>query len=86
MKSSLSVNGQLHEISAESPHTPLLYVLRNELGLKGPKFGCGFEQCNSCNVLIDGADVPSCRLPISQLANSEITTVEGLGNADDLHP
>ena len=68
------------------PETPLLYVLRDELGLKGPKFGCGLEQCNACKVLLDGADVPSCQLPVQQALGMAITTVEGLGTADELHP
>ena len=81
----LHVNGKTHQITAD-PQTPLLYVLRNDLGLKGPKFGCGLEQCNACKVLIDGADVPSCQIPIQQVAELPITTVEGLGTADSLHP
>jgi aerobic-type carbon monoxide dehydrogenase small subunit (CoxS/CutS family)/xanthine dehydrogenase molybdopterin-binding subunit B len=81
----LQVNGKSHQITAD-PETPLLYVLRNDLGLKGPKFGCGLEQCNACKVLIDGADVPSCQIPIKQVAGLQITTVEGLGTADSLHP
>ena len=84
-KITLRVNGQTHEVEVE-PETPLLYVLRNDLGLKGPKFGCGLEQCNTCKVLVDGADVPSCQTPVSHVARLEITTVEGLGSADDLHP
>jgi aerobic-type carbon monoxide dehydrogenase small subunit (CoxS/CutS family) len=81
----LHVNGQTHQITAD-PETPLLYVLRNDLGLKGPKFGCGLEQCSVCKVLVDGADVPSCQLPIHRVAGLQITTVEGLGTADALHP
>ncbi len=81
----LTVNGQTHVLAVE-PETPLLYVLRNELGLAGPKYGCGQEQCNACKVLIDGADVPCCQLPVAQAAKSAITTVEGLGTADALHP
>jgi nicotinate dehydrogenase subunit A len=82
---SLKVNDSIHEI-VTSQETPLLYVLRNELGLVGPKYGCRLEQCNACLVLIDGQDVPSCRLPVSQAAGLQITTIEGLGTADSPHP
>ncbi|HLV35848.1 MAG TPA: molybdopterin cofactor-binding domain-containing protein [Spirillospora sp.] len=81
----LRVNGQTHRVTAD-PETPLLYVLRNDLGLKGPKLGCGVEQCGACKVLIDGAAVPSCHLPLKQVTGSEITTVEGLGSGAELHP
>ena len=82
---SLKVNNKIHQCTS-SPETPLLYVLRNELGLKGPKFGCGLEQCNSCKVLVDGQDVPSCQLPISHVEDLEIITIEGLGTLENLHP
>ncbi|MEZ4706596.1 MAG: molybdopterin cofactor-binding domain-containing protein [Caldilineaceae bacterium] len=81
----LTVNGQTHTLNID-PATPLLYILRNDLNLKGPKYGCGEEQCYACKVLIDGADAPSCKLPVSQAQGSEITTVEGLGSADAMHP
>jgi nicotinate dehydrogenase subunit B len=81
----LLVNGKSYQVEVD-PETPLLYVLRNDLNLKGPKFGCGLEQCNACKVLVDQADVPSCQLPVKQVAGLEITTVEGLGDADNLHP
>lgn len=81
----LNVNGQTHQLEID-PQTPLLYALRNDLGLKGPKYGCGLEQCNTCKVLIDGADVPSCQVPVEQVQGLAITTVEGLGTADELHP
>ena len=84
-KITLHVNGQTHDIQVD-PETPLLYVLRNDLGLNGPKFGCGLEQCNTCKVLVDGADVPSCQTPVAHVAGLEITTVEGLGSEDNLHP
>jgi CO/xanthine dehydrogenase Mo-binding subunit/aerobic-type carbon monoxide dehydrogenase small subunit (CoxS/CutS family) len=73
----LNVNGQRREVHA-APDTPLFYILRNDLGLKSPKFGCGLEQCGACKVLVNGEARPSCRLPISQLQGAEITTVEGL--------
>ena len=81
----LRVNGESHTLSLD-PRTPLLYALRNDLGLKGPKYGCGVEQCGACKVLIDGADAPSCQLAVEQIAGLEITTVEGLGNAENPHP
>ena len=81
----LRVNGRVHRVSVE-PDTPLLYVLRNDLGLKGAKFGCGLGQCGACKVLIDGQAVPSCRMPVRSAQGREITTVEGLGTADDLSP
>jgi CO/xanthine dehydrogenase Mo-binding subunit/aerobic-type carbon monoxide dehydrogenase small subunit (CoxS/CutS family) len=81
----LHVNGNLAPVDVD-PETPLLYVLRNDLGLSGPKYGCGEEQCGACKVLVDGAAVPSCKLPVSQVQNAEITTVEGLGSADAMHP
>lgn len=81
----LNVNGVAREIAVD-PETPLLFVLRNDFGLKGPKFGCGLEQCNSCKVLVDGTDVPSCQLPVSQVEGAVITTVEGLGSTENLHP
>lgn len=82
---SLNVNGALHQVEAD-PETPLLYVLRQDLGLKGPKYGCGLEQCGACKVLVDGEDVPSCQLPVKQVAELPIITIEGLGTADSPHP
>jgi nicotinate dehydrogenase subunit B len=82
---SLRVNGRTHRLSV-APDTPLLYVLRNDLGLKGAKLGCGLEQCGACKVLVDGEAVPSCRMPIRSAQGREITTLEGLGTVDDLHP
>ncbi|MEM7118580.1 MAG: molybdopterin cofactor-binding domain-containing protein [Chloroflexota bacterium] len=81
----LHVNGKTVSFTG-NPETPLLYVLRNHLELVGTKFGCGLEQCNACKVLIDGADVPSCQIPVQQVAGLEITTIEGLGSAEQLHP
>ena len=79
------VNNKPRQIDAD-PETPLIYILRDELQLKGTKLGCGLEQCNSCKVLVDGADVPSCQLPIKQVDGLSITTVEGLGTPERLHP
>ncbi len=81
----LIVNGQERRLQRD-PQTPLLYVLRNDLGLKGPKYGCGVEQCGSCKVLVDGADVPSCQLPVGHVAGMKIITVEGLGDENGRHP
>lgn len=81
----LNVNGTSHQLSVD-PATPLLYILRNDLNLKGHKYGCGEEQCGACKVLVDGNAVPSCKLPVTQAQETEITTIEGLGSADELHP
>ena len=81
----LSVNGTEHEISAPE-NTPLLYVLRNQLGLKAAHFGCGTGQCGACRVLIDGQAVASCDTPLWAALGKRVTTVEGLGNAAQPHP
>jgi nicotinate dehydrogenase subunit A len=82
---SLEVNGRKHELDV-GPETPLLYVLRNDLGLNGPKFGCGLGQCGACTVLIDGSAVLSCVTPAGQGAGRKIVTLEGLGSAEKPHP
>jgi aerobic-type carbon monoxide dehydrogenase small subunit (CoxS/CutS family) len=74
----ITVNGQQHSVQADS-ETPLVYVLRNELGLHGTKFGCGVAQCGVCSVLLDGQEIRSCVIPVSMAAGHEITTLEGLG-------
>ena len=84
MAINLKVNGASHRVPAE-PDTPLLYVLRNDLGLNGAKFGCGLAQCGACTVLIDGKPVRSCVTPIGSLGSAEITTIEGLGTPDKPH-
>src|SRR5215472_4241651 len=81
----ITVNGERHIVQA-APDTPLLYVLRNELGLNGPLFGCGLEQCGACTVLRGAEAVPSCMLPVGDVAGSQITTLEGLGTVDEPHP
>jgi nicotinate dehydrogenase subunit A len=81
----LQVNGREQAVSVDG-ETPLLYVLRNDLGLSGPKFGCGLGQCGSCAVLIDGREIRSCITTIASVANRKITTSEGLGTPDKLHP
>ena len=85
MAVSLKVNGTVHSVAAE-PDTPLLYVLRNDLGLVAAKFGCGLGQCGACTVLVDGAPVRSCITPIGTLGQSEITTLEGIGTLERPHP
>lgn len=81
----LTVNGQTFQLAVE-PKTPLMYVLRNELGLVGTKYGCGLEQCGACNILVDGVAVPSCELPVEHVTGMKITTIEGLGTPENLHP
>jgi aerobic-type carbon monoxide dehydrogenase small subunit (CoxS/CutS family) len=80
----LNVNGQRHEAGAD-PETPLLYVLRNDLKLKGARFGCGLGQCGSCTVLVDGKAVQSCDFPLSAAAGKAVTTIEGLAAGGKLH-
>ncbi|HEV2530067.1 MAG TPA: (2Fe-2S)-binding protein [Thermomicrobiales bacterium] len=81
----ISVNGESHQVEA-TPDTPLLYILRNELGLHAAKFGCGLAQCGSCTVLQDGQPIRSCVTPVERTVGSEITTLEGLRTEDKLHP
>jgi nicotinate dehydrogenase subunit A len=81
----LRVNGTTKTVSV-APDTPLLYVLRNDLELNGPKFGCGLAQCGACTVLVDGEAVRSCVTPVSAVARRRITTIEGLGTVEKLHP
>ena len=85
MAINIKVNGATHSVPAE-PDTPLLYVLRNDLGLNAAKFGCGLAQCGACTVLIDGKPVRSCATPIDVLGQSEITTLESLGTIERPHP
>jgi nicotinate dehydrogenase subunit A len=85
MALNIKVNGAMHSVPAE-PDTPLLYVLRNDLGLNSAKFGCGLAQCGACTVLVDGKPVRSCVTPIDTLGHSEITTLEGLGTPEQPHP
>jgi nicotinate dehydrogenase subunit A len=82
---SLSVNGQAHTVDVE-PATPLLYVLSDEIGVRGPKFGCGLGQCGSCTVIVRGRAVRSCVTSMSSVAGAEITTLEGLGTPEKPHP
>jgi len=82
---SLNVNGKSHQVDVE-PDTPLLYVLRDNLGLHGPKFGCGLAQCGSCTVLIDGKAVRSCVHPLSKVGPGKVVTLEGLGTPQKPSP
>src|SRR6202790_886636 len=81
----LRVNGRDCEVQAD-PNTPLLYLLRNDLKLKGTRFGCGEAQCGACNVLLDGNAVPSCDTPLWSVPGHEVTTIEGVGGESGLHP
>ena len=81
----LKVNGQSHSVDLD-PATPLLYVLEDDLELRGPKFGCGLGQCGSCTVIVKGEAIRSCITPVAAVAGSEITTLEGLGTIEKPHP
>src|ERR1700750_2030359 len=81
----LGVNDPDHTIEAD-PDMPLLYALRNDLGLSNPHFGCGLAQCGACTVHIDGAAVRSCVTPMSSVGNAKVTTLAGLGTAEKPHP
>src|ERR1700722_7916162 len=82
---SLKVNGQVHTVNLD-PTTPLLYALSDDLQLRGPKFGCGLAQCGACTVIVKGEAIRSCVTPVQSVANSEITTLEGLGTPEKPHP
>src|SRR5271169_1675901 len=82
---SLKVNGQTHSVDLD-PEIPLLYVLRNDLALKNPRFGCGLGQCGACTVIVNGQAVRSCVLPAAAAVGKEIVTLEGLGTPGNPHP
>lgn len=82
----LEVNGKKSELALDDPEMPLLYALRDDLGLRGPRFGCGLGQCGSCTVIIDGEAVRSCMTAVSTVEGKSITTLEGLGNSAKPHP
>jgi nicotinate dehydrogenase subunit A len=82
---SLKVNGTTHDVDVE-PSTPLLYVLRNDLDLHGPRFGCGLGQCGACTVIVKGQAIRSCLTPVQAVAGAEVTTLEGLGTSERPHP
>jgi nicotinate dehydrogenase subunit A len=83
---SLNVNGAARRIEVDDPEMPLLLALRNDLGLHGPRFGCGLAQCGACTVHVNGESVRSCVYPVSRAAEQKITTLEGLGTPEKLHP
>jgi nicotinate dehydrogenase subunit A len=85
MRYVLQINGRAATVDVD-PQTPLLTVLQNDLALTGPKFGCGLGQCGACTVLVNGAAVRSCQMPISTVGRRAVTTVEGLGTPERLHP
>ena len=85
-KLTLRVNGRTREVESDDPDVPLLYLLRNDLGLTGTHFGCGLDQCGACNVLIDGRAVRSCVTPARSVAGRDIVTIEGLGSPDKPDP
>jgi len=81
---SLTVNGRTRVVDVD-PATPLLYVLRNDLELKGPRFGCGLAQCGACSVIMDGDAIRSCITPVNVAQNRSVTTLEGLGSVNEPH-
>jgi nicotinate dehydrogenase subunit A len=85
MAISLTVNGRAHTVDVD-PATPLLYVLSDDLGLRGPKFGCGLGQCGACTVIARGAAIRSCVTPVSTVQGTDILTLEGLGTPEKPHP
>ncbi|MBK1660928.1 (2Fe-2S)-binding protein [Paracraurococcus ruber] len=82
----MTVNGRAVSVTVDDPAMPLLYALRNDLGLTGPHYGCGLGQCGACTVHVDGAAMRSCLLPVGELAGKQVTTLEGLGTPDRPHP
>jgi nicotinate dehydrogenase subunit A len=86
MKITLNVNGKAVAIDAADPQMPLLYVLRDDLGLHGPRFGCGLGQCGACTVHLDGNAVRSCVMPIGAVGSKKVVTLEGLGTPAKPHP
>ena len=85
-KFTLSVNGHTRTVEVRDAQEPLLYVLRNALGLTGAKFGCGLGQCGACTVIVDGEPVRSCLVPVATMAGKKVTTIEGLGTPEKPHP
>ena len=82
----LEVNGHPHSIVVDDPDMPLLYALRDDLGLSNPRFGCGLAQCGACTVHVDGAAVRSCVTPVASVKDKKITTLAGLGTPEHPHP
>jgi nicotinate dehydrogenase subunit A len=81
----LKVNGRSHSLDVD-PSTPLLYILSDDLELRGPKFGCGLAQCGACTVIVEGRAIRSCVTPVETVDGADITTLEGLGTAENPHP
>ena len=81
----LNVNGRTHTLDID-PETPLLYILRNDLNLNGPRFGCGLGQCGACTVIVEGQAIRSCVAPVTSVVGRDITTLEGLGTLENPHP
>ena len=86
MKITMNVNGKPATVNVDDPQMPLLYALRDELGLHGPRYGCGLAQCGACTVHVDGAAVRSCVMPVSAAAGRKVVTLEGLGTPATPHP
>jgi nicotinate dehydrogenase subunit A len=86
MKVILNVNGKAAVVDVDDPDMPLLYALRNDLALRGPRFGCGLAQCGACTVHIDGKAMRSCVYPLSSVGKGKVTTLEGLGSSAHPHP
>jgi aerobic-type carbon monoxide dehydrogenase small subunit (CoxS/CutS family) len=82
----LTVNGETHTVEVDDPGMPLLYALRDELGMNNPRFGCGLGQCGACTVHLDGVAMRSCLLPVSAVQHAKITTLAGLGTPEHPHP
>jgi nicotinate dehydrogenase subunit A len=85
-KITLNVNGKVAAVEVDDLQMPLLYALRDDLGLHGPRFGCGLAQCGACTVHVDGKPVRSCSFPVGKVGKSEVTTLEGLGTSANPHP
>jgi nicotinate dehydrogenase subunit A len=85
MMMTLTVNGRSHTVDVD-PATPLLYVLSDDLALKGPKFGCGLGQCGACTAIVGGRAVRTCSTPVSSVGNAEVVTLDGLGTPESPHP
>jgi nicotinate dehydrogenase subunit A len=86
MRLTLEINGKAAALQVDDPQMPLLYALREDLGLRGPRFGCGLAQCGACTVLIDGQAMRSCVYPVGSVGKAKITTLEGLGSTAHPHP
>src|SRR5438874_12624201 len=82
----LTVNGKTRNVRVDDANVPLLYALRDDLGLRGPRFGCGLGQCGACTVLVDGKATRSCVMPVATMTGKKIVTLEGLGSPGQLHP